>query len=166
VVVLYQFLSWNETSKRRSYVLREIMDEQANSSRSMNNVAAEVESSTKGDAILLLDRESLYQQKEERNGALPHPGYVKDAFQTIFPLLDNLNGTTLLLTQWGDAPASKVLRYGQLGAPPTYILNPALPIIKKFRSVVVSRDELDRVTSADCYMVTTAPGWAHRVFLQ
>jgi hypothetical protein len=79
----------------------------------MNNIAAtlmEVESSHQGDNIFLLDRESLHQQNEEREGTLPHPGYMKDAFHTIFPLLESLNVTPLLLTQWGDARASKVLR--------------------------------------------------------
>jgi hypothetical protein len=50
--------------------------------------------------------------------------------------------------QWGDQGWSKSFRFGQPGAPP--ILNTALPVIKKYRAVV-SRDELDRVTSADCY---------------
>lgn len=143
-VVLYQLLSWNQTSKRRSYVLREIsMGEQTNSTPTL----IVVESPIKGDSTFLLDRDSLYQQKEERKGVLPLAGYANDAFQTILPLFDSLNGVPLL-TQWGDAAGSNVLRFGQPGAPPLF--HPSLPIIKKFRSVV-SRDELDRVTSADCY---------------
>jgi hypothetical protein len=153
-VILYQLLSWNQTSQRRSYVLREIsvMGEQSNSSQSMDTTSApliEVESSIKGDITFLIDRESLYQQKEERKSGLPLAGYAKDVFQTILPLFDNLNGAPLL-TQWGDAPGSRVLLFNQTDAPPTFISYPALPIIKKFRAVV-SRDELDRVTSADCY---------------
>jgi hypothetical protein len=144
-VVLYQLLSWNKTSKRRSYVLREIsMGKQTNSTPSL----IEVESSIKGDSTFLLDRESLNQQKVERKGQLPLWGYAKDAFQYILPLFDSLNGVPLL-TQWGDAAGIKVPLFGQPGAPPTYV-HPAVPIIKKFRAIV-SRDELKRVTSADCY---------------
>jgi hypothetical protein len=144
-VVIYQLLSWNKTSKWRSYVLREIsMGKQTNSTPTL----IEVESSIKGDSTFLLDRESLYQQKEERKGQLPLEGYAKDAFQTILPLFDSLNGVPLL-TQWGDQSGIKVLGFNrQPSAAP--IFHPALPIIKKFRAVV-SRDELERVTSADCY---------------
>jgi hypothetical protein len=152
-VVLYQLLSFNKTSKRRSYVLREIsMGDQTNSSQSMDTTSArliEVESSIKGDITFLLDRESLYRQKEERKDGLPLAGYAQDSFKTILPLFDNLNGAPLL-TQWGDAPGNKVHLFGQPGAPPTLVFHSALPVIKKIRAVV-SRDELDRVTSADCY---------------
>jgi hypothetical protein len=146
-VVLYQLLSWNKTSKRRSYVLREIsMSKQTKSTPTL----IEVESIIEGDSTFFLDRESLYQQmeKRKRSGVSHLSGYAKDAFQTIVPLLDSLNGVPLL-TQWGDASGTKALGFNRKpGAPP--IFHSALPIIKKFRAVV-SRDELDRVTSAECY---------------
>jgi hypothetical protein len=151
-VVLYQLVSWNQTSQERSYVLIS-MGKQTNSSRSMDATSAafiEVKSIIKKDSTFVIDRDSLHQQIKERkrNGVSHLAGYAEDAFQTILPLFDSLNGVPLL-TQWGDEPGSKVLRFNhQPGAPP--IFHPALPIIKKFRAVV-GRDELDRVTSADCY---------------
>jgi hypothetical protein len=154
-VVLYQLLSWNETSKERRYVLREISTgKQTNSSRSMDATSSatllDVKSFIKGDSTFVIDRDSLYQQMEERkrDGVSHLAEYAEDAFQTISPLFDSLNGVPLL-TQWGDAAGSKVLRFShQPGAQPFFYS--ALPIIKKFRPVI-SRDELDRVTSADCH---------------
>jgi hypothetical protein len=143
-VVLYQPLSWNETSKRRSYVLREI----SHSSRK-RAALIEVESSMKADAIFLLDPESLYEEKRNtQNLQRSLRAYAEDAFQTIVPLLDSLRGAPLL-TQWGDGDGASGCRFGQPPDAPR-IGNTAAPIIKKFRAVI-SRDELDRVTSAECH---------------
>jgi hypothetical protein len=145
--VLYQPLS---TSKQRSYVLREIsVGKQTNSSQSGNTTAAaliQVDPGMQAENIFSLDRESVPETsvKEYRRFLLE---YAKDPFKTMLPLFGSLNGAPLL-TQWGDRAWSRSLRFGQPGAPP--INNTAVPIIKKFRAVV-SRDELDRVTSADCY---------------
>jgi hypothetical protein len=141
-VVLYQPFSWNETSKRRSYVLREI-----DNSNRKNSALIEVESSIKCDIIFLVDPESLYEEKRNTKKLLLWT-YAEDAFQTILPLFDILKGAPLL-TQWGDSRSSSGSRFGQPPDAPR-IGNTAVPTIKKFRAVV-SRDELDRVTSADCH---------------
>jgi hypothetical protein len=92
--------------------------------------------------MFLVERERLFDDDQ------PLLVYRKDTAQTIVPIVDILNGKPLLM-QYGDHEPSQlfpVSRYDPCRKP----LSPALPHIKKFRSVL-AEGELERITSAKCY---------------
>jgi hypothetical protein len=139
--IKYQLLSYNWTTRRRTVVLQ--MDEPNSNSNSnstkqlQSSLLLQVESSTKIGHVFLLDRASLYQQKQEQeseSSSVLHY-YADDAFDTIVPLMEKyLNGTPLL-TQWGDAETSTIGMYyggGDAGGGgrSRWVTNPVSPHLK------------------------------------
>jgi hypothetical protein len=161
--IKYQLLSYNSTTRRRTVVLQTTstrMEPNNNNTNTNPSLLFQVESSTKSGRMFLLDSASLYQQKQETKNGQPGlfvlPYYADDAFQSILPLMDEyLNGTPLL-TQWGDSETSTIGMYyagdaGTGGARSRWATNPALPHLKKIRTVLDSRKDLERVTALACY---------------
>jgi hypothetical protein len=158
--IKYQLLSYNSTTHRRTVVLQTIRMEPKNNN-TQQSLLFQVESSTKSGSMFLLDSASLYQQKQEmkngQQGFVLHY-YADDAFKTILPLMEEyLNGTPLL-TQWGDSETSAIGIYGGGDAGgggglrrPRRVTNPALPHLKKIRSVFDNQNDLERVTAPACY---------------
>jgi hypothetical protein len=143
--VKYQLISHNSTTQRKTVVLQTtvMMEPNNNYTNTKRSLLYQVKSSTKTGHMFLLDSASLYQQKQEEENGQPGfvlPAYSADAFETIVPITDKyLNGTPLL-TLWGDAERSSIGMYGggdaeEGGRPARRVINPALPHLKKIRTV-------------------------------
>lgn len=100
----------------------------------------EIDSEIRRDYIMIMDPVMFNGTKH-----LPHAGYRADVIETVLPLLDSLDDKPLLM-QWGD----RVSFHLKNSAPHQSTL--AIPHLKKCRPVL-SKNELERMTSAKCYGV-------------
>lgn len=126
-------LSYQMISKQDSPGNNVLLSER--DSRARTRHVTEVGSKIVSDRVVMIEPAKLVNDPEPDF----HQGYQNDVVETVYPLMDSLKDTPLLM-QWGDTNA-----YG-LPQNPSHIL----PHFKKCRKSL-AKDELAQMTKESCY---------------